>query len=95
MVRDESVESEKKIITIKAALKPEILIRHPKTFMRVLGGNPSTQMSGLGSSFQYEESNSMVAEAMYQYVLAYAESAYEYPGETSVNGINGGRRRIS
>ena len=38
-------------------------------------------MAGLGSSFQSEESNSVVAEAMEEYVLASAEALYEDPGE--------------
>ena len=38
-------------------------------------------MVGLGSSFQYEESNYMVAEAMEEYALASAEAAYENPGK--------------
>ena len=47
--------------------------------MCVLGGNPSTQMYGLGSSFQSEEINSMVAEAMEEFVLASAEGYCEDP----------------
>ena len=43
-------------------------------------GKPLTQMAGLGSSFQSEESNSVVAEAMEEYVLASAEAVYEDPG---------------
>ena len=31
--------------------------------------NPSTQMSGLGSSFQYEESNFMIAESMEEWLI--------------------------
>ena len=38
-------------------------------------------MSGLGSSFQYEEINYMVAEATEEILLASAEAAYEDPGE--------------
>ena len=47
----------------------------------MLAENPSTQMYGLGSSFQYEEINSMTLEAMEEYALASAEVAYEEPGE--------------
>ena len=38
-------------------------------------------MAGLVNSFQSEESNSMLAESMKDYVLASIESAYEDPGE--------------
>ena len=47
--------------------------------MGSLGGNPSIKMSVLVSSFQSEENNSVVVEKMEEYVLAYAETAYEYP----------------
>ena len=45
----------------------------------MLGVNPSTQIYGLGSSFQYYKINSMIAEEMEEYALASAEAAYEYP----------------
>ena len=38
-------------------------------------------MDGWVSSFQYEESKYMLAEAMKGYMLAYVEAAYEDPGE--------------
>ena len=38
--------------------------RDPMAFMGNLVRNPSTQTAGLGSSSQYEISNSIVAEAM-------------------------------
>ena len=44
-------------------------------------------MAGLGSIFQSEEINYMVAEAMEGYVLASAEAAYEYPGEQAPMGF--------
>ena len=44
-------------------------------------------MDGLGSSFQSEESNFMVAESMEEYVLASAEAAYEYPREQAPMGL--------
>ena len=75
MVRKAAVEAEKKIRTIKAAAQPVIGSRHPKTFMGMLAENPSTQMASLGSSFQYEESNYMVAEAMEEYTLASTEAS--------------------
>ena len=81
MVRNLAVEAEKNIRTIKVAVQSVSGSRHPKTFMGMLAGNPSTQMAGWNSSFQYEESNSMVAEAMEEYVLLSAEEAYEDPGE--------------
>ena len=43
----------------------------------MLGVNPSTQMAGLGSSFQSEESNYIVAEALEGYALSSAEATYE------------------
>ena len=70
LVRNAAVESEKKITTIKEAVQPAIVSRHPRTFMSMLGGNPSTQMASLGSNFKYEEYNSMVAEALEEYALA-------------------------
>ena len=81
LVRNVAVESEKKIITIKAAVQPESDIRHPKTFMGMIAEKPSTQMDGLGRRFQSEESIYMVAEAMEEYALISAEMAYEDPGE--------------
>ena len=59
-----SVEAEKKIRTIKATVQRASGGRYPKIFMGMLAGNPSTQIYGLGGSFQSEESNSMVVEAM-------------------------------
>ena len=49
--------------------------------MGVLAGKPSTRMSVLVNTFQSEESNCMVAEAMEEYVLASAEAGCEDPGE--------------
>ena len=49
--------------------------------MGILAENPSTQMARLGSSFQYEEINYMVAEAMEEYALDSTEEDYEDPGE--------------
>ena len=72
LVRNAEVNAEKKIRTIKAAVQPAGIIRHPKTFMGMLAGNPSTKMDGLGSRFQSEEINSMTAEAMEEYALASA-----------------------
>ena len=69
------------------AVQPEIGSRHNKTFMVILGGNPSTQMGGLCSSFQYEESNSMEAEAMEEYMLASVEADYGYTGEQAPMGF--------
>ena len=61
LVRNVAVEAENKIRTIKSAVQPAIRSRHPETCLVILAGNPSTQISGLGSSFKSEESNSMVA----------------------------------
>ena len=49
-------------------------------------------MYGLGSSFQYEEIKSMVAESMEEYGLASAEAAYERPGEQVPIGFMASRR---
>ena len=87
LVINVAVESEKKTRTIKAAVQPATGSCHTKTFMGMLAENPSTQMSGLGSSFQSEENNSMVAEAMEEYELASAEAAYEDPGEQAQMGF--------
>ena len=81
MVRNVAVEAEKKTITIKATVQPESGIRHPRRFMGMLGVNPSIKLSGLDSSFQSEEKNSMLAEEPKEYALASAADAYEYPGQ--------------
>ena len=46
--------SKKQVRTKKSVVQPESGSRHPSTFVGVLGENPSTQMAGLGSSFQSE-----------------------------------------
>ena len=84
MVRNAAVEVEKKTRTIKAAVKPASGIHHPKIFMGMLAGKPSTQMAGLGS---IEESNSMVAEAIEEHVLDSEEATYEDPGEHAPRGF--------
>ena len=70
MVINKAVEAEEKIITIEVDIQPLSRIRHPKKLMVMVAGNPSTQMAGLGSSFQYEERKSMVAEAMEECALS-------------------------
>ena len=64
LVRNAAVEAENKTRTIKQLLQPASGSRHPRTFMGMLGGDPSEKMAGLVSSFQSKESNYMVAEAM-------------------------------
>ena len=64
MVINAAVEAEKNTRTMKAAVKPVIGIHQPRIFMGMFGGNTSTKMAGLGSSFKYEEINSMLAEEM-------------------------------
>ena len=44
-------------------------------------------MAGLGSIFQSEESNYMVAETMEEYAFNSAEAAYEDPGEQAPMGF--------
>ena len=85
LVRNATEEAENSTRTMAA--QPASGIHHPKKFMGMLGGNPSTQMSSFGSSFQYEERNSMVAESMEEYALASAKGAYEYPGEQAPMGL--------
>ena len=79
LVINAAAEAEKNIIKIKATLQPYIGSNHPRKFMGSLGGNLSNKMSVLVSIFQLEENNSVVVEKMEEYVLAYAETAYEYP----------------
>ena len=80
MVINASVESENKITTTEVAEQPESIGCHTRTFMVMLGGNPSIQMSILGVIFQAGGNNSMMSEALEGYVLASAESAFEDPG---------------
>ena len=81
LIRNAEVKSEKNTRTIKASVQPSSGILHNKKYIGMLGGNPSTQIAGLGIIFEYEESNSMVSEAMEEYALASAEADYEDPGE--------------
>ena len=74
MVRNTAVESKKNIRTIKSSVQPASGSRHPRKLMGMLGGRPSTKMDGLGSSFQYEESISMVEESMEEFALASEEA---------------------
>ena len=53
LVKNVAVDSEKNIRTIKAEVQPASRSRHPKNFMRMLAGKPSTKMTGLVSRFQY------------------------------------------
>ena len=45
----------------------------------MLGGNLSIKMSGLGSSFHFEEYNSILSEVLKVYALASIEGAYKEP----------------
>ena len=80
LVINSSVGSERKIRTTEAAVQPESRGRHTRTFMVMLGRNPSIQMSILGVILQSRENNYMMSEALEGYVLASAESAFEDPG---------------
>ena len=80
MVINAAVEAEKNTRTIKAAVQPTSGSLHPKRFMGILPGNPSTNFFGLGSIFQYKERNYMVAKAMEEYKLSSEEGAYEDQG---------------
>ena len=87
MVRNTVAEAENNTRTINATVQQARGSRHPKTFTEMLAGNPSTKISVLVSSFQSKERNSMVAEAMEEYVLASAETAYEDPGKQVPMGL--------
>ena len=62
-------------------MQPERGIRHTRTLMDMLGGNPSIYMSVLGNSFQYTENNSLETEALDEYAIASPETAYEDLGQ--------------
>ena len=64
MAINAAVESEKKVIAIKAIVQPASGNHNPRKFIGMLGGNPSIQMAGLGSIFQAPDNNYMVAEAL-------------------------------
>ena len=55
--------------------------------MVMIGGNLYIKMYGLGRTFQYEEKNYMLAEALEEYELACAELAYEDPEEHATMGL--------
>ena len=74
------VEAENNTKTIKVLVQPGSGSHHTKTFIGTLEGNPSTQIYELGSSFQSDEINYMVAESIEEYALASAEAAYEDSG---------------
>ena len=80
LVINASVESENKTITTEVADQPASRGHHTRTFMVMLGGNPSIQMFILGVSFQAGDKNYMMSEDLEGYVLASAESAFEDPG---------------
>ena len=80
LVRNAAVEAENNTKTIKVLVQPGSGSHHTKTFIGTLEGNPSTQIYELGSSFQSDEINSMVAESIEEYALASAEAAYEDSG---------------
>ena len=61
LVINMSVEAEKKTRTMKLAVQTVSGSLHPRTFMVMLGGNPSAQISILVCKFQSEERNSMVS----------------------------------
>ena len=61
MAINAAAEAEDKIKTIKAAVQPESGGRHSRIFMGMIGLESSIKMDRLGSSFQYEKKNSMLA----------------------------------
>ena len=87
MVRNVEVESENNTRTIESALQTEGVSLHHRTLMSMPGGRPSIKTSGLKSSFQSEENNSMVAKQMEEYALTSSEAAYENLGEQTPMGF--------
>ena len=81
LVRNAAVEAENKTRTIKALVQPESRIHHTITLIGMLGGKPSINMAGLGIIFKSMDNNSMVSEALGEYVLASAEASYEDTGK--------------
>ena len=59
-----SMEAENKIIAIKAAVRPEIGISHPRTFMVMLGVKPSIHIYLSEIIFQSGYNKYMVSEAL-------------------------------
>ena len=68
-------------------MQPGIRSRHRRTFVGMIQGNPSIQISILGSSFQYEGNKYMVVEAIEEYALASEEVAYGDSGGKSPMGF--------
>ena len=83
MVRNAAMEAKNQMRKIKAELQPSSRNRHPSTLMFILGGNPSIQMARLGIIIQARDNNSMIPEALEEYMLTYAEAYYEDPGQQS------------
>ena len=67
LVMNMLVGGEKNTKTTKSAVHPEGGSRNPRLFMGIIGRSSSTQMAGLGGSFQYGDSNFMVAESLEEY----------------------------
>ena len=82
-----AVESEKKTITIKAAVQSEGVFLYHRTFVRIPGGITSIKTAGLSIIFKYEGKNSILVETMGYYALASAEAAYENPVEQAPMGF--------
>lgn len=64
IVSNAEVEADKNIKTIKSSFQPAYGIRHPRTFMTILGGGLSIKISVLGGSFQSGRDKNMVAESL-------------------------------
>ena len=87
MVKNAAAEVENKIRMIKKAVQPETRSLHTRTFLGILVGITSIKMSGLGSSFQSEGGNYMVAESLEGFVLASEGVDYNDPEEQVTMGI--------
>ena len=81
------METEKNIRKIESEVQPVGGSLSYMTLMSMPGGIPSIKTSGLKSSFQSDENNSIVEKTMKEYALASSESAYENLGEKTTMGF--------
>ena len=64
MVRNATVEVEKKILKIKVTVQTASGRRHLRTSVGMIGGNPSIKMDIFGGIFQEGENNYMISESL-------------------------------
>ena len=77
LVINVDVETENKIRTIKAVMKPASRGLHPRTFICMLGEKTSIKMAILGGIFQAGKYNYMMLEPLEEYELSSMEEYYE------------------